>query len=81
LAVAISNHRTHLETSGGWEQRNRWRLQTELDILLQTTLIADFRSHLPDGAYEQAVEDIFTRQVSPFQAVEKLVNRMKRDSS
>jgi LAO/AO transport system kinase len=77
LAVAISNHRTHLETSGGWEQRNRWRLQTELDILLQTTLIADFRSHLPDGVYEQAVEDILTRQVSPFQAVEKLVNRMK----
>jgi LAO/AO transport system kinase len=75
LAAAITKHRAHLQSSGGWEQRDRWRLQTELDMLLQNTLIADFRSNLPDGAYEQAVDDIFARRVSPFQAVEKLVNR------
>jgi LAO/AO transport system kinase len=74
LSAAIANHRAHLEISGGWEQRERWRLQTELDLLLQTTLVEDFRSHLPGGAYEQAVEDIMTRHVSPHQAVEKLVN-------
>jgi LAO/AO transport system kinase len=75
LATAITKHRAHLEISGGWEQRDRWRLQTELDMLLQNTLIADFRSNLPDGAYEQAVDDISARRVSPFQAVEILVNR------
>jgi LAO/AO transport system kinase len=74
LATAIANHRSHLESSGGWQQRDRWRLQTELDLLLQTTLVKDFRSHLPIGVYEQAVEDISARRVSPFQAVEKLVN-------
>ncbi len=74
LAAAIANHRTHLETSGGWEQRERWRLQTELDLLLQNALVEDFRSHLPDGEYEQAVEDILARRESPYQVVEKLVN-------
>jgi LAO/AO transport system kinase len=76
LAASIANHRAHLETSGGWEYRERWRLQTELDLLLQTALVEDFRSHLPDGAYEQAVEDILARRVSPFQVVEKLINYM-----
>jgi LAO/AO transport system kinase len=75
LAAAIANHRIHLESSGGWEQRERWRLQTELDMLLQTSLMDDFRSRLPDGAYEQAIEDILARHVSPHQAVEKLINQ------
>lgn len=74
LAEAIGNHRAHLETSGGWEQKERWRLQSELDLLLQHTLVEDFRSHLRDGEYEQAVEDILARRVSPHQAVEMLIN-------
>jgi LAO/AO transport system kinase len=75
LAAAITNHRAHLEISGGWKLRERWRLQTELDMLLQTTLVENFRSHLTDGVYEQALEDILARNISPHQAVEKLVNR------
>jgi LAO/AO transport system kinase len=74
LAKAIADHRSYLESSGGWEQRERWRLQTELDLLLQTTLVKDFRSHLPDGAYEQAVAGMLARRVSPFEAVEELLN-------
>jgi LAO/AO transport system kinase len=76
LAAAIANHRAHLKMSGGWELRERWQLQTELDLLLQTTLVENFRSRLPGGAYEQALEDIFARRVSPHQAIEKLVSRI-----
>jgi LAO/AO transport system kinase len=74
LAAAIADHRLFLEASGGWKQRERWRLQTEFDLLLQTTLVEDFRSHLPDGAYERAVEDILSRRLSPHQAVDQMVN-------
>jgi LAO/AO transport system kinase len=74
LVEAIANHRAHLETTGGWEQRQRWSLQTELDMLLQTTLVEGFRSRLPDGAYEQALQAIVDRRISPFQAVEMLVD-------
>jgi LAO/AO transport system kinase len=74
LAKAVADHRTHLESGSGWEQRERWRLQTELDLLLQTILIKDFHSHLPDGAYEKAVADILARRISPYEAVDKLLN-------
>lgn len=73
LAAAIRDHRLHLKSTGGWEQRERWRLQTELDLLLQTTLVDGFRSRLGDGAYEQVVEEMISRRISPLQAVEQLV--------
>jgi LAO/AO transport system kinase len=73
LAEEIAKHRAHLEQTGGWEQRERWRLQSELDLLLQSMLVEDFRSRLPAGAYEQALGDLLERRISPFQAVEKLV--------
>ncbi len=74
LAEAIANHRAHLEATGGWEQRERGRLQTELDLLLQNTLMEGFRARLPAGAYEQVLVDMQERRISPFQAVEKLVD-------
>ena len=74
LVEAIADHRAHLEATGGWKQRERWRLQTELDLLLETTLMEGFRSRLPTGAYEQAIQDMLDRHISPFQVVEKLVD-------
>ncbi|OGN92553.1 MAG: hypothetical protein A2Z71_11900 [Chloroflexi bacterium RBG_13_50_21] len=74
LAGAITAHRLHLDASGGWVLRERWRLQTELDMLLTSRLLEGFRSRLPAGVYEQALEDLLGRQLSPFQAVEKLVD-------
>ena len=35
LAAAIERHRQHLQASGGWESRERSRLQAELEALLQ----------------------------------------------
>ena len=74
LAGAIAAHRMHLEATGGWVLRERWRLQTELDMLLTNRLLDGFRSQLPAGVYEQALEDMLGRRLSPFQAVEKLVD-------
>jgi LAO/AO transport system kinase len=74
LAKRIADHRQYLESSGSWEQRERWRLQSELEQLLQNTLMEDLRSRLPAGAYQQAVDDLLQRRISPFQAVERLVN-------
>jgi LAO/AO transport system kinase len=74
LVGAITAHRLHLDASGGWVLRERWRLQTELDMLLTSRLLEGFRSRLPAGVYEQALEDLLGRQLSPFQAVDKLVD-------
>jgi len=74
LVDVIASHRAHLERTGGWEQRERWRLQTELDILLQNRLMDGFRSRLSPGAIEQALAAVQSRKISPFQAVEKLIS-------
>lgn len=74
LAEAIANHRAYLQSTGSWQLRERWRLQTELDLLLQNTLVASFRSSLPAGTYERVLEDLLERRVSPFEAVERLVD-------
>jgi LAO/AO transport system kinase len=78
LVEAIYNHRLHLQASGDWNARERWRIQTEFDLLLQSTLLRDFRSHLPDGSYDQALESILKRQSSPFQAVEQLISIVRK---
>ncbi len=74
LAEAIGDHRAYLQATGGWEQREHWRLQAELDQLLQSALVAGFHSHLPEGAYERVLEDLFQHRLSPLQAVERLVD-------
>jgi LAO/AO transport system kinase len=74
LAKAIARHRAYLANSGNWQKREHWRLQVELDQLLQSSLVANFRSRLPAGAYEQALQDLQARRISPHQAVERLVD-------
>ncbi len=74
LAQAILDHRRHLQTTGGWGARERWRLHSEFDLLLQNTLVENFKALLPDGAYEQALDDILARHLSPFEAVAMLVD-------
>ena len=75
LAEAIAAHRAYLESTGGWGQRERGRLQTELDLLLQNRLLKDFHSHLEQGEYARALQGVLERRISPFQAVEELVDK------
>lgn len=74
LAKTIADHRLYLQSTGAWEQKERWRLQTELDQLLQNTLVESFRSNLEPGVYERTLKDLVERRISPFQAVQQLVD-------
>ncbi len=73
LAQAIASHRQHLEETGGWKRREKARLQAELDMLLQEKLVACWKAQLPAAAYEQALDGLLSRQLSPYQAVDRLV--------
>ncbi len=77
LAEAIAGHRTYLESTGRWQQRDLWRLQSELDQLLQAALMESFQSRLPEDAYQHALEGIQHRQLSPYQAVESLIHEAR----
>ena len=75
LAAAIRRHRTHLKQSGDWQQRDQVRLQSELDSLLQTTLLNRWRDTVSWERYQQTLDLLANRSISPLQAVEKLLNK------
>ncbi len=74
LGALIAQHRAHLEQSGDWGRRERARLQTELDQLLQSTLVARLRADITDRQYQNVVDRLTKRQISPRQAVTELLN-------
>jgi len=73
LMAAIARHKDYLQQSGDWQRRERFRLQAELDTLLQEALVARWRETVSAGVYQQAVDDLLRRKVSPHQAVSQLI--------
>jgi LAO/AO transport system kinase len=74
LAESIGRHASHLESSGDWSLRERSRLESELDALIQDTLTSQFRSTLPEKAYDRVMAKILERKLSPWEAVNILMN-------
>lgn len=74
LALAIEDHREHLEKSGDLERRERARLKAELDALLQDKLVARWQANVPASDYHRMLDRIVARQVSPHQAAEDLLD-------
>ncbi len=73
LAAHIARHREHLESSGDWTQRERVRLQNELDTLIQTMLVARWQESVPEGEYQHTLDALVARKLSPHQAVVRLL--------
>jgi len=71
---AIIQHRQHLEASGEWQQRERSRLETELDGLLQATLVSRWRNQISAQEYQRVIARLVDRLISPWQAVQALLD-------
>jgi LAO/AO transport system kinase len=74
LAQAITRHARHLRETGDWQRRERTRLQSELDALLQETLVDRWRSSVSEAGYHQVLQDLVERQISPWRAVSILLD-------
>lgn len=74
LVDAIARHHQHLQDTGGWEQRERARLQSELDSLLQDNLVARWRTSVSANQYQEVLDLLVERQISPHQAVDALLD-------
>ncbi len=70
----IAQHRSHLEISGILQRKERTRLETELDNLLHETLINRWRKSIDAETYRKLVDQLLAREVSPWQAVDRLLN-------
>ena len=74
LVREISHHEKHLRQSGEWDRRDRSRLESELEALLQDALVARFRDGVPQTRYREIQEQVFQRQLAPLDAVQLLLN-------
>lgn len=73
VAAAIERHAAYLKQAGKWQQRERDRLQNNLDDLLQAALLARWQAAVPAGRYEQVLQSLCERRLSPHQAVAALL--------
>jgi LAO/AO transport system kinase len=74
LVGSIERHAEFLERSGEWSRRERTRLETELDGLIQDSLTEKFLAGLPKGKYDRVLAQILERRTSPWEAVKELMN-------
>jgi LAO/AO transport system kinase len=74
LAESIARHVEHLTHSGNWVIRERARLEVELDALIREALVNQFREDVPQKQYDDVLEKIIQRNISPWEAVGMLLN-------
>jgi len=74
LASAISSHYQYLHETGKWEDKERARLQNELDGLLKDVLVTRWRATIPRSKYQDALNKLVARRMSPHQAVADLLD-------
>ena len=78
LAAAIAKHAEHLRLSGDWAVRERARLESEMEALLLEALLVRFRAEVPNGNFESALQKVYERSLSPWEAAQMLVNGRRK---
>jgi LAO/AO transport system kinase len=81
LAEAIARHVQYLHTSGDWAARDRARLESELETAIQETLVQRFMAGLEQSRYEEIVGQVLNRNISPYEAVDALLNGASQQST
>ena len=70
----IARHAAHLLQSGDWAARDRARLRSELDALLREELMSRFLENVTPTMFDEVIEKLSNRVLSPFEAVQLLLN-------
>jgi len=74
LAASIAKHAEHLRQSGDWTARDRARLASEMETLLREALMDRFLESVQPRRYEEMIEKVVHRNISPSEAVTSLLN-------
>jgi LAO/AO transport system kinase len=74
LAAHITRHVAHLRVSGDWAARERARLESEVEAYLLEALMTRFRAEVPNGKFESVIQKVHKHSLSPWDAVQLLVN-------
>ena len=76
VAAAIRQHGNYLRETGEWRLREAARLDSELYHLLQATLMFHWQETIAQGEFEVVFQQLLARQISPQQAVTRLLEGM-----
>lgn len=71
---SIAKHAAHLRQSGDWAARDRARLGSEMEMLLREALLDRFLESVQQAKYEEMMEKVLNRNISPYEAVKFLLN-------
>ena len=74
VATSISRHAEHLRQNGDWTARDRARLGSEVEALLREALMDRFLEHIRQETYDEMIENVVKRNISPYEAVNILLN-------
>lgn len=74
LAESIARHVAHLRQSGDWSARDRARLGSEMEALLRESLMSQFMESVQPKQYQDVLEKVLKRKLSPYEAVKSLLN-------
>ena len=74
LAESIARHAAYLTQSGDWAIRERARLEAELDALIHEKLVNLFREEVSQEQYDEILEKVIQRNMSPWEAAGILLN-------
>jgi LAO/AO transport system kinase len=74
LAESIARHVRHLHQSGDWSARDRVRLGSEMESVLRDALMSRFMENIQKSEYEEILERVLNRDISPYEAVNALLN-------
>jgi LAO/AO transport system kinase len=71
---SITRHSVHIRQNGDWALRDRARLGSELEAALQETLMRQFFESISKEKYDEVIEKVIQRNLSPFEAVKLLMD-------
>lgn len=74
VAEQIERHRDYLKESGEWTRREQLRLCSEVDALLQRSLMQRWRDKMPEAQYQKVLTQVMHREISTANAVNLLMN-------
>ena len=73
LIQTIEQHHQYLIKSGELIRRDMARLRSQLDILLREKLVERWQAQVVDSKYEEMLDKLMRREISPWQAADCLV--------
>ena len=73
ILKAVADHRTHLQETGLWDQKERERVRADLTRMLERALLGRLIAQAGAAQLAEWVDRIVARDVDPYQAVEMIL--------